>query len=66
MEQAGKPVLENGARYEFKLSYLAAINRGEILHLLAARRKKSGETKKQWRRYALAFELFDESMIKFN
>jgi hypothetical protein len=44
VEQAGKPVhkrlIENGATYEFILTYLTAVNRCEMSHLLAVRRKK--------------------------
>jgi len=47
------------------MTYLAAVNRCEISHLLAVRRKKSGEREKQVR-LALAFELIDQSMKKFN
>lgn len=49
----------------FILTYLAAVNRCEISLLLAVRRKKSGEREKQVR-LALAFELIDLWMRKFN
>ena len=44
-----KSLIENGATYEFILTYLRAANRCEISHLLAVRRKKSIARKKQVR-----------------
>ncbi|MEG4343522.1 hypothetical protein QUB70_09555 [Microcoleus sp. A003_D6] len=44
-----KRLIENDATYEFILTELGAVNRCEISHLLAVRRKKSGEREKQGR-----------------
>lgn len=50
----------------FILTYLAAVNRYEISHLLAVRRKKSGVKRKASAIVALAFELIDQWVRKFN